>query len=177
MSIVINATPLDPTANSFVAEAQVIAYAQTRVNVVGFQGPSALTDAERAAVCDATRELSMRPWAGRRTTFEQALSWPRWSVVNPDSPLGLLYDSFVMPQRVMDATCELAFEFIKAGTVDIAALDPKIGILSEQVDVLKTQYAPPGARQQGLRRFPRVWILIAPLLDGSMTGATNISRG
>lgn len=175
MAVTLDSTPGGATANSFCSEAEVIAYAQTRLNVVDFQGPS-LSDTEKSAVCEATRELSMRPWDGRRSTTVQALSWPRWSVINPDSPVGFLFDPTIIPQRVKDATCELAFEFIKAGTTDIAALDPKIIVRREKVDVLETEYEPNTHRPKGLRRFPRVWWLISPMLAGGI-GQTNIIRG
>lgn len=175
MAIVVDNTPGGASANSFCSEAEVVAYAQTRVNVVGFQGP-ALTELEKAAVCDATRELSMRNWDGQRSTTIQVLSWPRWNVLNPDSPTNFLYDPTVIPQRVKDATCELAFETIKAGSTDIAALDPKIGIIREKVDVIETEYAQPTLRAKGLRRFPRVWTLIQPLLIGGI-GQSTIIRG
>jgi len=71
---------------------------------------------------------------------------------------------------------ELALEFLKAGTTDIASLDPTINVLMKKIDVIETQYAPVQQRRKGLARFPRVWNLVAPLLDGGW-GQTPIVRG
>ncbi len=128
-------------------------------------------------IIEATRELSNRLWAGRRATTTQSLSWPRWWVINPDSPLGFFIDSTVVPQRVKDATCELAFQFIKAGTTDLAALDTSLNVHRKKVDVLETEYEPTGQRAKGLGRFPRVMDLIRPLLAAGSNASFNIVRG
>lgn len=175
MAITLDSTPGGASANSFVSEAEVIDYAATRLNVVGFAGPT-LTETEKAAVCEATREISMRRYRGTRATEAQALTFPQWNLVNPDSPNGFLYDTNVIPQRVKDACCELSFEFVKAGTSDIAAYDTKLNIIREKVDVLETEYANPITRAQGLRRYPRVWTLLSPLFASS-SGQTTIVRG
>jgi len=169
MSITIVATAGASTANSFVTEAEQIAYMATRLNASAWTTVSGTTctETEKAAMIEATRELSNRNWQGCRATETQALAWPRWDVINPDSPNTFYYQTTTVPQRVKDATMELAFQFLNAGTTDIASLDTSIGIKRKKVDVLETEYVDPSLRAQGLQRYPRVWALIRPLLMGA----------
>lgn len=186
MPITIVATPGSATANSFATEAEAIAYMATRLNnsawttVTG----SSCTEDEKKALIEATRELSALSYIGERVDGTQVLSWPRENAQNPDSPgidsmggetLGD-FASNIIPQRVKDATCELAFQFIKSGTTDVAALDATIGIISETVGPLSTTYADPAVRAQGLARYPRVLNYIRPLLATSSHGGLSVVR-
>lgn len=165
MALVIDATPGGATANSFVTEVEQIAYMASRLNASAwttFSG-SSCTETEKAAMISATLELSMLNWEGRRATTTQVLAWPRWFAMNPDSPVGFLYSSSIVPDRVKNAACELAFQFLNAGTVDISMLDPNIGVIEKDVDVLRTRWQP-YVRPKGLARFPSVMRFIRPLL-------------
>jgi hypothetical protein len=184
--ITIVATPGSATANSFVTEAEVIAYMATRLNnsawttVTG----SDCTEDEKKALIEATRELSALAYIGERVDGTQVLSWPREDAQNPDSPgidsmggetLGD-YASNIIPDRVKNATCELAFQFLKSGSTDLAALDSKIGVLSKTIGPISTTYTDPDKRAQGLARFPRVMNYIRPLLKKNRTGGLTMVR-
>lgn len=180
MAITIVETPGSATANSFVTEPEIIAYMATRLNASSWTSVSGstCTEDEKKAMIEATRELSALSYKGERVDSTQALSWPREDCPNPDSPgidsiggetLGD-YPSDEIPQRVKDATCELAFQFIKSGTTDVAAIDPTQGIISKTVDVLSTTWAEPHLRAQGLARYPRVLAYIKPLLSVAANG-------
>jgi hypothetical protein len=186
VSIAIVATAGSATANSFVTESEVIAYMATRLNnstwtsVTG----STCTEDEKKALIEATRELSALSYIGERVDGTQVLSWPRENAQNPDSPgidsmggetLGD-FDSDEIPQRVKDATCELAFQFLKSGTTDLAALDSKIGVISKTIGPISTTYANPAERAQGLARFPRVLNYIRPLLAKASQGGLSVVR-
>jgi hypothetical protein len=168
MPVTIDATVGGQAANSFVTEAEAIAFAATRLNLLGWATVtgSAATDTEKKALIEATREITTLPYQGFRTDTAQALAWPRLVAINPfaGSLHYTLYDSNIIPQQVKDATCELAFEFLKAGTTDIATLDATLVVMRKQTDVLVTDFAPVSQRAQGLNRFPRVMRLIGPLL-------------
>jgi hypothetical protein len=174
LAISITATVGSPTANSFVTLAEATSYMEGRLNASTWD--AAATDSQNRALVEATRELSARTWKGMRVTDTQALSWPRQWACDPDSPVQGYFSTTVIPQRVKDATCELAFQFIKAGTTDIAALDATQGVIRKRIDVIETEYAEPHARVTGLKRFPRVWTLVAPMLEGS-SGGLRIVRG
>lgn len=175
MTITIDATVGGAAANSFVTAAEATAYLANRLNASTYWTDGTLDDEHRALI-EATRELSMRPWVGRRATTTQALSWPRQWVTDIDSPNQYYLSTTAIPQRVKDATCELALEFLKAGTTDVAALPSTDGIIEKTVDVLTTRWADPYQRKQGLARYPRVLTLIAPYLD-SLAGTGQVRRG
>jgi Putative DnaT-like ssDNA binding protein len=168
MSIAIDASVGGQSSNSFVTEAEAIAFAATRLNLVGWTtvDGSSCEDLEQIALVEASRELSTLLFQGYRSDPTQALAWPRQLAPNPDagSSYYTLYDPNVIPQRIKDATCELAFEFLKGGDTDIATLDSNLAIVEERVDVIATRYAEPSQRAQGLTRFPRVMRHLAPLL-------------
>lgn len=167
MSLAITADAGNATANSFVTEANAIAFAATRLNLSGWVtvSGSACTELEKQALVEATRYLSALGFQGTRASDTQALAWPRIGAPNPDASFCAEFDVTVIPQRVQDATCELAIAFLAAGTSDLAALDPKDGVILKTIDVITTQWANPTQRAQGLDRYPRVTRLIKPLLS------------
>lgn len=172
MPIDIVATVGAADANSFVTIAEADAYLAARLNSSAWTG----TEPKKQAVVEATRELSAMAYLGNRVDAVQALSWPRFNARNPDGVSSLdVFAIDVLPQRVKDATCELALEFLKAGTTDLAALPATAGVIEKTVDVLTTRWAEPSQQAQGLARFPRVMKLIAPLL-GVPAGQVRLTR-
>ena len=96
-------------------------------------------------------------------------------MLNPDSPVGFLYTTTEIPQRVKDAACELAFQFLNLGTTDLAAVDPNAGVIEKRVDVITTRWDT-NRRPQGMQRFPSVLRSIRPLLE-SQVSQTTLVRG
>lgn len=162
MAVTIDATVGGASANSFVTLAEADTYMESRLNASTWE-TDASDDTKNRALVEATRMLNTEPWAGRNADTTQVLNWPREWVVNPDSPTQDFYDNDVIPQRVKDATMELAFQFVKSGTTDVAARDTKLDLIRERIDVIEKEYAP-HSRPDGVRRYPRVWDLISPLL-------------
>jgi len=180
VALTIVATVGSASANSFVTEAEFITRAASRLNVptdTTVTGTTC-TETEKAALIEAQRELNLLPWVAGRVDSTQALAWPRAYAEDPDAPslLGTAsatdfwFDDDEIPQRVKDAQIELAFEFIRAGTTDLAAADPNAGVIEKTVDVLTTRWQP-HQRPTGLQRFPRILALIGPLLS---TGAGSL---
>jgi len=170
MAVVIVATVGGAGSNSFVLLSEAATYMTGRLNSSAWD--DATTDEQNRALVEATRELDVLPWAGKRVDTTQLLSWPRQWVINPDDPNYACYALTVVPTRVKDATCELAFQFLKAGTGDVAAQDVTAGVIRKKVDVLETEWATPGQRTAGLRRYPRVWDRLSSLL--MVGGGVNI---
>lgn len=173
MAIAIDATVGGATANSFALLTDATTYMAGRLNSAAWD--NATVDQQNRALVEATHELSYLSWEGRRATSTQALSWPRWMAQNPDSPVGFLYLSTIVPDRVLNATCELAFQFLVAGTTDIAALDPTLGVIHKETGPIKKSYQP-YQKPTGLARFPSVMRFIRPLL-ASTANSTPILRG
>ena len=174
-------------SNSFCTLVEASAYLSARLNASSFTGASA--DDQNTALLEAARELTrIGVWKGLRVNDTQALSWPRDYVPDPDNPdnEGLLRNGYpaledpfatytyylttIVPVRIKEAQAELALEFLRAGTEDVAALDADINIKRTKVDVLETEYFGQSQRVVGLLRYPRVMTLIGPLLDPAKSG-------
>lgn len=176
MAVVIDATVGGASANSYATLADAETYMEGRLNSTTWD--AATTDQKNRALVEAARELQVLAWDGSRVDDTQAMAWPRSWVVDPDDPNGDYYEETVVPVRVSEAQMELAFQFIRAGTTDLAALDSTDGIIRKKIDVLETEYARPYERVRGLQRYPRVWDRILPLLAATGTGANvEVVRG
>jgi hypothetical protein len=150
-------------ANSFVTRAAATTYLDARLNSGAWTNAS--NDDKDRALIEATKTISLLDFIGLRVDEGQALSWPRAEAVNPDSPGEEEFAADVLPQRVVDATCELALEFLKAGTTDLEGVDETAAIVREKTGPLETEYSEPWARPKGLARFKRVYELLVPLLE------------
>lgn len=186
MAVDIVATVGANNANSFVTTDEMTAYCEGRLNASLWTE----ADAQVAALVEATRDLSVLRWNGARVNSVQALSWPRIDCPNPDLEdtrdvgqivdvlarrFPLVYASDIIPQRVKDATCELALQYLKAGTTDLAVTDVNTGVIRKKVGPLETEWADNGIRPAGVQRFERVWALVTPLLrDGGNGGLTMV---
>ena len=176
MAPTIVATVGSASANSFVTLSEMTAYCDARLNASIWTE----ADAQVAALVEATRELSLLTYVGSRVTATQKLSWPRDYAPNPDAPwVELIGDALlsyfadtVIPQRVKDATCELALQFLIAGTTDLASADANEGVIRKKVDVLETEWESASSRASGLSRFPRVLAMIGPMLETTGGGLT-----
>jgi DnaT-like ssDNA binding protein len=175
MAADIDATVGGGSSNSFVTADEFTAYTDTRLNIDAYTNASS-GDRDKALM-EATRELNVLRYGGNKATTGQALLFPRFLLIDPDSMWYTFYDSAIIPQRIKDATCELALEFLKGGTTDMASLDQTIGIKSETVGPIRTEYTDPTQRAQGIARFPRVLKLIRPLLENTFINSIPIVRG
>lgn len=175
MAVVIDATVGGAASNSFSTLAESETYMESRLN--GATWTAATTDNKNRALVEATRLLSIKQWRGERASSTQALAWPRFNAPDPDNPNGWYYESDVIPQRVKDATAELAFQFIKQGTDDLAAADVNAGVVEKTVDVLTTRWESSFSRPTGLARFTLLQQLIRPLLYGTSVNQTTLVRG
>ena len=176
MPITIVATAGSATANAFVTAAEMTSYCDARLNATAWTG----ADAQLPALVEATRDISLLDFVGSRTDATQALSWPRAYAPDPDAPSVLTDPATIVlsdgppyyfaddeiPQRVKDATCELALQYLKLGTTDAASLPTNQGVIRKKVDVLETEWARPQDQPVGLARWPRVMAYLAPLLRG-----------
>ncbi len=176
MAFELKPTPGDSDANSFVSAAEMTAYCEARLNAsIWTAGTPQLP-----ALAEATRDISFMNFKGERTTDTQALSWPRQYTENPDapnqppeiyylvgSPITVYYADTIIPQRVKDAVCELALQYLKAGETDLAVADPTRGVIQKTVGPLTTVWESGGKRATGLARYPRVMQLLYPLLASS----------
>ena len=165
MPVTIVATAGNASANSFVTLSEADTFMLSRLNASTWE-TDASTDDQNRALVEATRQISRLRFDGNRADTTQILSWPRQWVIDPDNPNHDYFSSSVVPQRIKDATMELAFQYIKAGTTDVAALDADHNVSSKQVDVLRTAFVEPWARAKGLSRYPSVLWHLRDLVRG-----------
>ena len=170
MAVALDTTVGGASANSYASLADTNTFMESRLNASKWE-TDATTDDKNRALVEATRQLTRLRWRGNRADSTQDLSWPRQWALDPDSPVQDYYATDVVPQRVKDATMELAFQYVKAGTTDLNALDSSHNISRKRIDVLDTAYVEPWARAKGLSRYPSVLQHIRPLLIN-----TNASR-
>lgn len=179
MAITIVATVGDANANSYASEAEFIAWAAARLNVPADTtvGGESISEDEEKALIEAQREMQTLPWKGQRVSATQALAWPRSLVPDPDSPIGALFSVGVVPSRVKEAQIELALEFLKAGSTDLAVVDASLQVTSETFGPVSFEYADPSDRAQGFARFPRFSSRVSPLLlDTVGSGQVRVVR-
>jgi hypothetical protein len=175
--LAITATVGASNANSFVTEAEMDAYCEGRLNAAAWTSDAAALP----ALVEATRDLSNLEWQGWRVTDTQALSWPREYARDPDAIYDESYGELgypeyaitVIPQRVKDATCELALQYLKAGTSDLASVSADANLTSKTIGELSKSWGPNGP-PTGLSRFSRVVALIRPLLAKTSGGLTVV---
>lgn len=175
MAITIDATVGGASANSFVTLVEADAYMTGRLNAALWD--AATDDNKNRALVEATRYLTALTWGGDRVTATQALAWPRQWAHDPDSPTQDYFATTVIPTRIKTGTEELAFQFIKKGTTDVAALDPTSDIKREKVDVIEVEYSDSYARPTGLALYPSVVREINPLLASSSQGVGQVWVG
>lgn len=103
MAITIIATPKAANANSYATEAEADAYWEAHAGNTDWT--NAGVEAKKAALVQATTMIDQLQFVGRRADVDQALAWPRWSVVDPD---GYWVADTAIPAFVRKACCELA---------------------------------------------------------------------
>ena len=168
MALTLIATAGASDANTFASAARMTAYCEGRLNATLWTAAAA----QWPALVEATRDLTNLGYVGEKADALQSLAWPRYNAPDPDpsrlNPVVYLSE-LTVPERIVDATCELALEYLKAGTTDLARASATEGIKRRKIDVIETEYQVGTAPTRGVARFPRVMALIAPLLGASMT--------
>lgn len=182
MPVAIVATVGSASANSYVTLADANTELEARLNATLWD--AATTDTKNRALVEAQRTLQTLEWKGSRVDATQVLAWPRQYVENPDAPFDatasrpfdetLYYAATIIPDRVRQAQVEIAFQFVNAGTTDLAALPATDGVVQETIGPLSTTFASPAQRARGIARFPRVRDLLAPLLANGAGGLTVV---
>lgn len=102
-------------------------------------------------------------WTGRRIEQTMSLDWPRFNSYDED---GWLLDTDIVPQRIKDATVELALRSVSNELITdlstpgtIKREKSKVGPLEEEIE-----YA--GGRGQQ-RKYPEVEAILRPLLQST----------
>jgi hypothetical protein len=112
-------------ANSYASVADADSYHEG--HLYGSAWTTASTSTKEAALVMATRLIDgCHQFNGRKVSSTQGLQWPRAKAIDPDgagstglfSGTGFFFAEDVVPIAVVNATCELARELIKADSTD-----------------------------------------------------------
>lgn len=185
MPLTLIATAGGATSNAYCDAATADAYFLGRAFSDAWTGYT--TAQKEQALVFATSLLDRERWKGVKGStpasgLTQALAWPRRWAPTPeydadadfiatdfiDTSLAF-YSALTIPNPIVKATCELAFEILKAGTTDPfgKAGQPERNVKQKTIDVLTTVYFDLQDRARGLAVFPSVYAEIADLLRGS----------
>lgn len=134
----INATVLDPLANSYVTLAQATDYmTNRRLWGAGWNALDPDTIQAPALIWASTILDRMMDWAGAKASFRQGMRWPRYGAMNPD---GYFFDATIIPAPLIEGVCDLAYTLTQRDTTKIPSLlgngfsMVKLGQIEVQVD-------------------------------------------
>lgn len=143
------------------------------------------TNAQVPALTDATSDLKVLRYLGRKVDPLQPLPFPRLNVPDPDRGqsyvaeltepvLGLAglinygaqyLDSATIPWRAAEACAELALQYLLAPGADFKKSAEDAGVIEKTYGPVTTRWASDGTRSTGTDQFKHVWRCIGPLLD------------
>jgi hypothetical protein len=141
-----------------------VAFADARHLAFGNSAWTGADSVKEAALRKATAYMEQafrQRWTGNKHTVEQALSWPRNSVVVDGY---VVIESDVVPPEIANACADLA---LRALADDLNA-DLTRGIVREKVGPLETEYDRYSPQST---RFPAIDMMLAPFLSGSGANA------
>lgn len=152
MALIVTAGAVD--AESYCS----VDFADAHHSARGNKAWSGATAVKEAALRRATDYMAIyaERWKGERVSGAQALDWPRYSVVVD----GYELDADSVPVAIQRACAELALRALR----EPLAPDLDRQIAEEQIDVLRTVYAP-GARES--KKWAAAENLLRPYLMGS----------
>lgn len=107
MTLVLNAVPGDPAANSYLTAAEALTLAESIPHGLIWRENEDARDQEALLLVGATTLLDDEfAWRGERASTTQALGWPRVGIVSRDGKAPVASD--VIPPFVQRATLEIA---------------------------------------------------------------------
>lgn len=143
-------------ANSYASVAEFDAYLLSILHV-GAKASTATNQQKEAALASATRYMQGMAWAGTRAANDQALSWPRASVVVD----GVAIPATVIPWQVRDGCCEFAYRLLLSDRAGDAVQGIKLTGMETQAST--RQLVPPS-----------VYDLLRPLLSSGGSGLSVV---
>lgn len=184
MALVLDATVGGANSNAYLDQAAAQAYIDGTPNASAWttaDGGIVVAGGQRdQALVYATTLLEAIPWKGVKigTATTQALCWPRNFVQDPDagtpenpwfgwSGVTIYLDGTTIPRRILRATTALALEILRAGTDDVAGVDPNINVKVAKTGPLDTEFVEPYLQRRNLQYYPTVWREIWPLTKAS----------
>jgi hypothetical protein len=137
--------------DTYATAAQLAAYAAARgVTITG------TPDVLLVQAMDYLESLEGQ-WQGYRTSDVQPLAWPRTGVY----VYGSLQASDAVPQRIIQAQCQLAIEADTQALMPTVVAGAKGAVIEETVDVISVKYHPGASNEAPV--FRSVTAIVKPL--------------
>lgn len=137
--------------DTYATAAQLAAYAAARgITITG------TPDVLLIQAMDYLESLESQ-WQGYRTSTSQPLAWPRTGVY----VYGSLQASDAVPQRIIQAQCQLAIEADSQALMPTVVAGAKGAVISEKVDVIEISYAEGATNEAPV--FRSVTAIVKPL--------------
>lgn len=151
-------------ANSFVTEAQIVAYALARGVTLPFSN-DAQQDAVAILGIKAADYLRIMPWRGEVVEVDQPMPWPRKNLnMSPSWP------EDKVPLAVIEAQLQLTL-LANAGTVLIPTSTGVGYLIKEKIGPIENVYSEKvGVSTNGLPILPGITALLDPWLLGDTDG-------
>ena len=108
----IDATVGGTSANSYVTATEADTYFASRLTANTWQ--SYVDETRQIALIQAAERMDQDDFLGERVTWEQAMKFPRYGIVDEDSRW---VNSTTIPQRIKNAQCELALALLVTPTM------------------------------------------------------------
>jgi len=159
------------TGNSYATVAEADAYLDDSL-VAGLTWVAVDPDSKSRALLTATRIIEKQCWQGSPTDESptQTTQWPRTGVMDK---YGNAIDSATVPDQIVSATIELAFELSQDSTGETSggtgSNNKKLQAGSASIEFFRPSGGPNGAGSE-YRFNPHIQELIGQFLDGQ-TGA------
>lgn len=130
MTLIVESGSGLPDAESYASVATCDTYHSLRGNV-DWTGTATEKEIALRLATQAVEVRYVGRWLGQRISQTMSLSWPRYYVYDSD---GYCIPSTAVPQRIVDATCELALRS-RQGDALVPDVDEPGSIASEAVTV------------------------------------------
>ena len=164
VTLIVEDGSIVPNANSFVTEAQIVAFALARGVTLPFT-----TDEQQDAVAilgiKAADYLRILPWRGEIVDVAQTMPWPRKYIdISPPWPENAI------PMAVTEAQLQLTL-LVNGGVILIPTIAGTGFLIKEKIGPIENVYSEKvGLSTNGLPILPGISLLLEPWLLGTTDG-------
>jgi len=152
--------------NSYINVADADLYFADRLNSDFWDTINPVTKKDLALI-QATKMIDFQRFKGAKTVLTQALSFPRTGLIDD----GVVVDSLVVPQKIIDATCELALYLLQD---DYSAPDDLLEFGNVKVGSIEVTTKGGGRSANGGKALPP---FVKSLLAFARTSKCALHRG
>jgi hypothetical protein len=149
-------------ANSYVSDAEYVAYASARGKTIA--STATLREIELIKSMDYI-ESHRRQFKGQKVAFDQSLQWPRYSVFID----GFSIDSDAIPDELKNAQMETGIAY---NSFEVLSTGSNQNVASEKLDTLEVSYFNGGS--WSTPQLETVDVYLEVLLDTSSIGISGL---